>query len=119
MPSASSIVNNITTPNGNNNNDSNRFDNLINKYTSRGLTAVADFLTTKARKSKRTVLTFSFVIYYLNKFISQNHNYNHDIQTILAPIKKGEINVYKLLNDFVSYLQNDKANGRDLINKSH
>src|SRR4051794_15480972 len=85
----------IYTPN---NNNSNRFDNLINRYRTRGLNAVADFLLTKSRKSKRTVLTFSFVIDYLNKFICQNYNYNnnsdnnknnYDIQTILAPIKKG------------------------------
>ena len=53
-------MNNIV--NAPNNNKGNRFDNLINRYRTRGLTAVADFLTTKARKSKRTVLTFSFVI---------------------------------------------------------
>ena len=126
---ATSTLNNITpgiSSNGNNgsnnNNNNNRFDNLINRYRTRGLTAVADFLSTKARKSKRTVLTFSFVIDYLNKFIWQNYsssnnennNNNYDIQTILAPIKKGEIDVYKLLNNFVSYLQNETANGRDL-----
>jgi hypothetical protein len=66
-----SIMNkNIITATPNNNN-SNRFDNLINKYKTRGLNAIADFLPTKARKSKRTVLTFSFVVDYLNKFISK------------------------------------------------
>jgi hypothetical protein len=104
---ATSTLNNITpgisstgNNSGNNNNNNNRFDNLINKYRTRGLNVVADFLITKARKSKRTVLTFSFVIDYLNKFIWQNYssnNNNYDIQTILAPIKKGEIDVYKLL----------------------
>src|SRR5918912_2977842 len=116
--SSTSIPNNITSTNSNNNH--NRFDNLINKYRTRGLDAVADFLTTKARKSKRTVLTFSFVIDYLNKFIIQNYQ-GYDIQTIL-PLLKSEtsietekkIDIYKLLNDFVSYLQNDTANGSDL-----
>lgn len=120
---SNSTLNNITpgiSSNGNNssnnNNNSNRFDNLINKYRTRGLDAVADFLTTKARKSKRTVLTFSFAVDHLNKFIHQNYNNNnndnnYDIQTILAPIKKGEIDIYKLLNNFISYLQNNTANG--------
>jgi hypothetical protein len=53
--SSTSIVNNniISTPpnisRGNSNNNNNRFDNLINKYRTRGLDAVADFLTTKAK----------------------------------------------------------------------
>ena len=97
----------------NNNANSNRFDNLINRYRTRGLIAVADFLLAKSRKSKRTVLTFSFVIDYLNEFICQNYN-SYDIQTVLTPIKKGEIDVYKLLNDFVNYLQNNTANGSNL-----
>jgi integrase len=112
--SSTFIVNDISSSNSNNNH--NRFDNLINKYRTRGLDAVADFLTTKARKSKRTVLTFSFVIDYLNKFIIQNYQ-GYDIQTIL-PLLKSEsekkIDVYKLLNNFVSYLQNDTANGSNL-----
>ena len=68
---SSSHNRNNNLDNGNNNNNNNRFDNLINRYRTRGLTAVADFLTTKARRSKRTVLTFSFVIDYLNEFIEK------------------------------------------------
>jgi integrase len=114
--SSTSIPNYITSTNSNNNH--NRFDNLINKYRTRGLDAVADFLATKARKSKRTVLTFSFVIDYLNKFIIQNYQ-GYDIQTILPLLKSDidtekKIDVYKLLNNFISYLQNDTANGSDL-----
>jgi hypothetical protein len=126
--SSTSIVNNniISTPpnisRGNSNNNNNRFDNLINKYRTRGLDAVADFLTTKARKSKRTILTFSFVIDYLNKFIIQNYNGKYNIQTILPSLKSEtesdsdieKIDVYKLLNKFVSYLQNDTANGSNV-----
>jgi hypothetical protein len=128
--SSTSIVNNniISTPpnisRGNSNNNNNRFDNLINKYRTRGLDAVADFLTTKARKSKRTILTFSFVIDDLNKFIIQNYNGKYNIQTILPSLKSDsdsdsdsdieKIDVYKLLNKFVSYLQNDAANGSNL-----
>jgi integrase len=110
METTTTVDNIVAAPN---NNNRNRFDNLINRYRTRGLTAVADFLTAKARKSKRTVLTFSFVIDYLNKFIEQNYS-GYNIQTILTPIKKGDIDIYKLLNDFVSYLQNDTTNCRDL-----
>jgi hypothetical protein len=87
---------------------------LINKYRTRGLDAVADFLATKARKSKRTVLTFSFVIDYLNKVIIQNYNDKYNIQIILPELKSEKIDVYKLLNNFVSYLQNNTGNGSDL-----
>ena len=42
------IANNITSSNSNNNH--NRFDNLINKYRTRGLDAVADFFNDKSQK---------------------------------------------------------------------
>lgn len=108
-----SIVNNNIVAVPSNNNNSNRFDNLINRYRTRGLAAVADFLLTKSRNSKRTVLTFSFVIDYLNKFIIQNYQ-GYDIQTILPLLKSSQEDVYKLLNNFVSYLQNNTANGSNL-----
>src|SRR5918911_3979351 len=111
---SSSHNRNNNLDNGNNNNNNNRFDNLINRYRTRGLTAVADFLTTKARRSKRTVLTFSFVIDYLNEFIEKNFNKKYDIQTILPEVKSGQIDVYKLLNNFVSCLQNHTANCSNL-----
>ena len=108
------IVNNDNIVNAPNNNKGNRFDNLINRYRTRGLAAVADFLLTKSRKSKRTVLTFSFVIDYLNEFIQKNIEKKYNIQTILPELKSGKEDIYKLLNDFVSYLQNNTENGSNL-----
>jgi hypothetical protein len=98
-----------------------RFDNIITKYKARGLSIVADFLLTKARKSKRTAIAFSFGLDYLNKFIEQNYNNNnngYNIQTILPVLKKQKLDVYNLLNSFVSYLQNDTVNGHDLTPRS-
>ncbi|MFL6342178.1 MAG: hypothetical protein ACJ72U_11625, partial [Nitrososphaeraceae archaeon] len=96
-----------------------RFENIVSKYKARGLTVVADFLLTKARKSKRTAITFSFALDYLNKFIEQDYK-GHNIQTILKPLssKNKGIDVYKLLNSFVTYLQNDTVNGHDLAARS-
>ena len=98
-----------------------RFETTIKKYKASGLRIVADYLLTKARKSKRTSVAFSFGLNYLNSFIEQNfkdskHTYN--IQTILTPIKKEQIDVYKLLNSFVTYLQNNTKNGANLTPKS-
>jgi integrase len=101
-----------------------KFENILSKYKSRGLIDVADFLSNKARRSKRTAVAFSFGLDHFNNFIVRNYN-SYNIQTILEPIKeegkkKKQINVdvYKLLNQFVSYLQNDTTNGHDLSPKS-
>ena len=95
-----------------------RLDTIIAKYKARGLSTVADFLATKARKSRRTAITFSFGLDYLNKFMEHNYK-RYNIETILKPLtrKKG-IDVYKLLNSFVTYLQNDTVNGHDLAARS-
>ena len=66
---SSFMTNNITSSNSNNNH--NRFDNLINKYRTRGLDAVADFLATKARKSNLySNLWVSIIIILTNCFVS-------------------------------------------------
>jgi hypothetical protein len=48
--------------------------NLIGKYRSQGLDIVAEFLDTKARKSRKTSLLYSTGVRYLNRYIEQNYN---------------------------------------------
>jgi len=100
-----------------------RFENMINRYKARGFNIVADFLSTKARKSLNTAISYSHPLDYLNSFIEQNYKdkdkgYNYNIQTILKPLQKGKIDVYRLLNSFVPYLQNNTKNGPNLVPKS-
>jgi integrase len=98
-----------------------KLENRLSKYKRKGLTIVADYLATKARKSKQTAFAYSFALEHFNKFIEQNYN-GYNIQTILEPLteegKQKQIDLYKLLNDFISYLQNDTINGHDLSAKS-
>jgi integrase len=96
-----------------------RFATIIGKYKASGLGTVVDFLQTKARKSKGTAISFSFGLDYLNDFIEQNYK-GYNIQTILPELllssknKNKKIDLYKLLNGFVHYLQHDTTNGHDL-----
>jgi len=100
----------------------NSFEDLLSKYKARGLTKVAKFLSSMNRGSELTALVYSFALDHLNKFIEKNYSnngYNYNIQTILEPLGKGKgeidyINVYDLLESFISYLQNDSINGHDL-----
>jgi hypothetical protein len=65
-------------------------------------------------------MIFSCGLDYLNDFVMKQHNRKYNIQTILPALKgekvsKGEtFDVYKLLNSFVDYLQNETPNGSDL-----
>jgi integrase len=97
-----------------------RLESTINKYKVKGLNIVADYLLTKGRKSKRTAVTFSYGLDYLNKFIEQKYNGKYNIQSILSLLKSEKasrlvrLDVYSLLNNFVSYLQNNTTNGAQL-----
>jgi integrase len=89
-----------------------RLEKIVNKYRSKGLTAVVDYLLAKSRKSQRTAMTFSCGLDYLNDFIGKS--YKKDIQSILPLLHKHKLDVYKLLDSFVTYLQNETPNGSDL-----
>jgi integrase len=99
----------------------NTSENLLIKYRVNNLTKVVDYLLSISRRSKRTAFAYSFALDHLNKFVERNYN-NYNIQTILEPLKKEErqekenniIDVYNLLDRFVSYLHNDTINGHAL-----
>lgn len=96
-----------------------KLDNIIAKYRNTGYCIVADYLTTKARKSKQTALIYSSGVSYLNRFIQQEYNDGkYNVESILKPLDSKKIDVYKFLNSFVDYLQNETANGRDLAPRS-
>jgi integrase len=84
---------------------SHRLENIIEKYSKQGFTTVASFLQTKSRRSKGTAITFSIGLRHLNNFIIKHYN-KYDILSILKVIQKRKLDVYRLLNDYVSYLEN-------------
>jgi integrase len=88
---------------------------LIGKYRTDGYDTVADFLDTKARRSKQTAFLYASGIKNVNRFIQQKYkDKGYNIQTILPDLKSGKEDVYKLLNSFVTYLQTESTNGKDL-----
>jgi integrase len=92
-----------------------RLETLLAKYKANGHTKVLDFLDSKGRKSKRTVIAYSLALGYFNRFLEQYYK-GYNVETILKPLlhSQQKIDVYKLLNSFVSYLQNDTVNGHNL-----
>ncbi|HJT49779.1 MAG TPA: tyrosine-type recombinase/integrase [Nitrososphaeraceae archaeon] len=110
-----------------------RFQAIVSKWKTNGFDAVADFLLTKGRKSKRSALAFLYGLDQLNKFIEHDSNFssssssssnpssncNYNIETILPVLRSesesesaryNKIDVYKLLNSFISYLQTSNKN---------
>jgi integrase len=107
--------------NGKYENKKDRLAIITSGFEARGLTAVANYLTTKARKSRRTAITFSYGLHHLNKFIERKYNGKYNIQTILPLLKlegsrkkDKRQDVYELFNGFVSYLQTETKNSHDL-----
>jgi integrase len=84
---------------------------IIDRFRAAGFSIVADFLTTKARKSMQTALTYSSGMTYISRFIQQEYNGKYNVETILKPLRSKKIDVYKFLNSFVDFLQNGSQNG--------
>ena len=93
--SSSSSATTNRTPNKNNNGIYliSRLEKIINKYRSKGLTAVVDYLIAKSRKSPRTAMIFLCGLDYLNDFIMKQYNGKYDIQTILPELQSRQIDV--------------------------
>ncbi|HEX7274092.1 MAG TPA: site-specific integrase, partial [Nitrososphaeraceae archaeon] len=68
------------------------------------LQTVRNFLNSKGRKSKSTYDTYSFSLSYFQRYLSESEYSNFNVESILAPLIKGKINVYKLLDKFVGFL---------------
>src|SRR6188472_1163649 len=55
-----------------------------------------------SRNSLRSKNAYRSGLEHFNKFLQEK--YSHDIETILEPLSKSKIDVYELLDKFVSYL---------------
>jgi integrase len=97
------------------------FQNAIQKCKAKGLDVVLDFLQSKARKSQQTAVAFYQALNYLDAYIAEQYkdradskNKGYDVETIIAAIKKQKVDVYTLLNSFVTFLQKSTPYGTDL-----
>src|SRR5919204_1910501 len=96
----------------NNRGTAGKLDELINKYKQRGLLKVSQFLQNIARTSKHSAISYSSGLEHMNSFIIKDPRYkNYNLETIVEPLDSGKIDRYRLINDYISYLQNDSING--------
>jgi integrase len=90
-----------------------QLDRLLQKAESQGLKQVVDFLIAKARKSPRTARLYYHGLDNLGSFIREYCNGDYDIQTIIPAIKNKnknkKVDLYTLLNSFVSFLQQQNS----------
>jgi integrase len=74
-----------------------------------GFQAVKKFLSSIQRNSLRSKYAYEYGLVHFQKFLS--HKYpSYDLETILRPLAENIINLYDLLDDFVSYLQSTNPN---------
>jgi integrase len=89
------------------------FNEAVGKCKVAGLNMAADFLKTKARRSLRTGLNMSHALRYFNVYTKSC--YKMDLEQIVSALKQEKIDVYKMLNSFVKYLQEETPNGADMM----
>jgi integrase len=88
------------------------YEKLLKKAQDRRLEYVREFLQTLRRGSIKTSLAFWYGLDHLDNYTVEY--YKLDLQNIIAAIKGGQVDVYVLLNSFVTYLQNETKNGSSL-----
>jgi integrase len=70
-----------------------------------GQTEVHDFLDSVGRNSEKTKKLYGFSLLHFQEFLSSDDRYSKfNANSILKPVTKNQIDVYTLLDHFVSYL---------------
>jgi integrase len=67
---------------------------------------VNKFLNSKARNSESTKKSYSIALSHFQFFL--RNSTQHNIETVLVPLEKKQIDVYNLLDEFIDYLRNRK-----------
>jgi hypothetical protein len=78
------------------------------RYVVGRLRPVQKFLDSKGRRSLRTSKTYLIALVHFNNFLKLQYQ-DLNVETILQPLHKGEIDVYELLDAFVQYLTEQKV----------
>lgn len=66
---------------------------------------VRQFLESKAKKSANTAMTYSSALSSFRRFLVKQYP-QYDIETIVYAVQKQEVDLYKLFDDYVTYLPN-------------
>ena len=90
--------------------------NTIQKCKAKGFGLVLDFIQSKARKSPQTAVVFYRALNYFDAYIAEQYKGRYDLQTIIPAIKKQKngVDVYTLINSFITFLQKSTPYGADL-----
>ncbi len=72
----------------------------------RRLPKVKEFLDSVSRNSKNTQMTYASGLIAFHKFLDGHHQ--HTLESIIDSIRKGQVDVYVTLNQFVSFLMQYK-----------
>ena len=67
------------------------------------------FLSSILRNSLKSKYAYECALAHFQRFLETSYT-DYDIETILEPLSRNEINVYTVLDEFVSYLLNVNAN---------
>jgi integrase len=78
---------------------------------------VKQFLNSKSRNSQRTKYIYGFGLSHFQTFLNNEYN-DYNIETVLAAIEEKKINVYSLLDNFVTYLIQRQDNNTKLSSQS-
>jgi integrase len=74
------------------------------------LAKVQKFLESIARSSFQTMKVYKIGLSYFQTFLNDTQGVYNNLELILEPLIKNEINVYSLMDDFVSYILNHTKN---------
>jgi integrase len=61
------------------------------------------FLSSMSRNSLKSKLAYQFALIHFQRFLEQKH-FQYNVETILKPLSKNELDIYVILDEFVSYL---------------
>lgn len=71
--------------------------------------AVDVFLSSISRNSLRSKYAYQAGLVHFQKFLKQKYA-QYDIETILKPLSNSEVDIYVILDEFVSYIVNEASN---------
>jgi integrase len=80
----------------------------FSEYDDNSKTKVQDFLESVGRNSKNTKITYSYSLNHFRKFLDDKYGYTLTIGNILDKINSKELDVYTIINNFITFLDNSK-----------
>ena len=82
---------------------------LTNNFQITALPKVSAFLSSISRNSLQSKYAYQYGLTHLQKFIAQKFP-SYNLETILGPLSRNEINLYEMLEGFVCYMKSTNPN---------